>query len=673
MDGLPFRELWAADFEFRALPGERPVPVCMVARELRSGRLLRRWQDELPDRPPFEVGPDTLFVAYVAQAELGCFAALGWPAPARILDLFAEFRTATNGRQLPHGRSLLDALSVYGIGGITSAEKTSMRDLVIRGGPWTQTEQAAILAYCQTDVDALGPLLERMLPAILARPKGLGQALLRGRYTAAVAAMEHNGIPVDTDTLGRLRQHWHPIQRDLIREVDRGYGVYDAATFKADRFEAWLRSQGIPWPRTTTGRLQLDRETFRLASNVYPQVAPLHELRTSLSELRIEKLAAGQDGRNRVSLWPFATKTSRNAPSTTQYIFGPARWLRSLIRPEQGRALAYIDWSSQEIGVAAALSGDAALLEAVGSGDPYLRFATIAGLAPAGATKQSHGQVRNLCKTTLLGSLYGMGASSLAQRTGSSLLVAEATHRALARAFPTYWRWAADQVDGAELYGQTRTVFGWTLRVNRDTRPTTLRNFPMQAHGAEMLRLACCLATERGIQVDAPVHDAMLVEAPAAGIDEAVAATRAAMSEAARTVLAGFDIDTEAVVVAWPDRYVDPRGLVMWDRVSTLLDRQAEQPDGQLYVSGPPKPLRARPAAGSGQRRGLTGMTRCLGCGQWLRPRPDPDDYQAAERAYAGDEWQEHDCPADYGHALDLTSDEEWMAWEAAEQERAGQ
>ena len=39
----------------------------------------------------------------------------------------------------------------------------------------------------------------------------------------------------------------------------------------------------------------------------------------------------------------------------------------------------------------------------------------------------------------------------------------------------------------------------------------------MQANGAEMLRIACCFGTERGVRISAPVHDAILIEAP---IDE---------------------------------------------------------------------------------------------------------------------------------------------------------
>jgi DNA polymerase I len=88
----PFDEIWLVDFEFRAPAGERPDPVCLCARELRSGRRLRLWRDELGATPPYSIGRHSLFVAYFASAELGCHLALGWPMPVRILDLFTEFR-----------------------------------------------------------------------------------------------------------------------------------------------------------------------------------------------------------------------------------------------------------------------------------------------------------------------------------------------------------------------------------------------------------------------------------------------------------------------------------------------------------------------------------------------------------------------------------------------------
>ena len=106
-------------------------------------------------------------------------------------------------------------------------------------------------------------------------------------------------------------------------------------------------------------------------------------------------------------------------------------------------------------------------------------------------------------------------------------------------------------------------------------------NFPMQANGAEMLRLACCLATERGLAVCAPVHDAILIEAPTAEIDEHVAALQACMREASRIVLGGLELGSDAKIVRWPERYADKRGEVMWDTVTRLLDAATDRDHGR--------------------------------------------------------------------------------------------
>ena len=100
---LSHREIWAVDFELSAPTGERPEPVCMVARELRTGRLVRAWRDDLRAMPvpPFPLDAGVLFISYYASAELGCFLTLGWPMPAHILDLCAEFKRATSGVTVP--------------------------------------------------------------------------------------------------------------------------------------------------------------------------------------------------------------------------------------------------------------------------------------------------------------------------------------------------------------------------------------------------------------------------------------------------------------------------------------------------------------------------------------------------------------------------------------------
>jgi len=574
--GLPFRAIWCIDFEFLAPEGEIPQPVCLVAKEVGTGRLVRLWQDQLGPEPPFEIDDDTLIVAYYAPAEIGCFLSLGWPVPTMVIDLYAEFRRETNALAVADGRGLLSALSRHHITRITSEEKKSGRDLVMRGGPWSDSERRDVLDYCETDVICLPALLEAMLPQIAPTSQALGQALLRGRYMAAVAHMERTGVPIDLETLTAIRDGWEPIKSDLIEEVDANYGVFENGTFKSGLFAKYLVYRGIAWPKTETGNLKLDQDTFRDMAKIHPELAPLRELRHSLSELRLEKLATSSDGRNRTMLSPFGASSGRNTPSANKFIFGPSVWLRGLIKPGLGMAIAYIDWSSQEVAIAAALSGDPFLMDSVASGDPYLSFAVRAGLAPEGATKASHGPVRDICKACVLGTNYGMGAKTLAFRTGTSVIEAEALLRMLARTYPLFTAWQDKSVDVALLRGHMTTAYGWRLNVTNNTRPTALRNFPMQSHGAEMLRIACCLATERGISVCAPVHDALLIEAPIDLIDDAVASTRGVMVEAAAAVL-GPDvwIDTDVSIVKYPNRYSDPRGQVMWDRVMSLLRRQS--------------------------------------------------------------------------------------------------
>jgi DNA polymerase I len=126
------------------------------------------------------------------------------------------------------------------------------------------------------------------------------------------------------------------------------------------------------------------------------------------------------------------------------------------------------------------------------------------------------------------------------------------------------------------------TVFGWTVQAGAEPNPRSLQNFPMQANGAEMLRIACCLATERGIQVVAPVHDAVMIYSPLDRLDQDIAGMRAAMAEASRAVLDGFEIRTDVHIVKYPNRYEDGRGRVMWARVMELLDRCRGCDDGGL-------------------------------------------------------------------------------------------
>jgi hypothetical protein len=368
-----------------------------------------------------------------------------------------------------------------------------------------------------------------------------------------------------------FRERWSDIQDQLIAEIDATYDVYEGRTFKEERFTTYLANNNIPWPLHESGHLDLSEDTFRQQARAYPAVSPLRELRSSLSDLRLNDLAIGGDARNRTILSAFRSRTGRNQPSNSKFIFGPSVWLRGLIKPPPGYAVAYVDWSQQEIGIAAALSGDRDLQHAYLSGDCYLAFAKQANAVPHDATKATHGAQRELFKQCMLAVQYGMEAPSLALRIAQPAIVARDLLRTHRETYRRFWEWSDAAVAQAMLLGVIHTVFGWPIHAGVQPNPRSLRNFPMQANGAEMLRIACCLATERGIEVCAPVHDAVLICVPFDRLEADVAAMRAAMAEASRFVLGGFELATDVKVVPWPDRYMDPRGRHMWDRVCHLV------------------------------------------------------------------------------------------------------
>jgi DNA polymerase I len=570
LTGVPYDEVWVVDFEFTARLGQKPTPICVVASEVRAGRTLRLSGDEMLRlaAAPYRTDDGVLFVSYYAPAEIGCHLALDWPTPCNVLDLFAEFRCLTNGQQPPMGNGLLGALHWFGLPAIDGAHKQEMRELAMRGGPYASAEAQALLDYCATDVEALGRLLPVMLPHI-----DLERALLRGRYMVAAARIESVGVPLDVGQLHQLTHAWPQIQRALIADVDSAYHVFDGTVFSLTRWEQWLGQHGILWPRTETGRLALDDDVFRDMALIHPAVAPIQQLRATLGKMRLTGLSVGPDDRNRYMLSAFRAKTGRNQPSNRQSIFGPAVWMRGLIRPTPGTAIAYVDWSQQEFGIAAALSGDTAMLEAYTSGDSYLAFARQARIAPDGATKQSHRREREMCKQCVLATQYGMGAESLGRRLGMSSAHARELLDLHRRTYARFWRWSDGVVDYASQYARLFTVFGWNLHVGGLFREPSLRNFPMQANGAEMLRLACCYTTESGIRVCAPIHDAVLIEGPADSINGVVADVQDAMGQASADVLDGFRLRSDAQIVRHPDHYMDERGAAMWETVWAIFAR----------------------------------------------------------------------------------------------------
>jgi hypothetical protein len=485
-----------------------------------------------------------------------------------------------SGFKVPTGQ--LAAMSHFGIPHMGTQHKQDMRSLCIRGGPFSPDEARAVMAYCSEDVDGLVALFWAM-EGHLHWP----WALLRGRYSLAVGRVEALGVPLDHRLYARLWGDRERIRREYIAEKGATYGIFQDGSFDNEAFGAYLAREGILcWPRTEkAGRLKTDEKTFEEMADIYPQLRPLYELQMILSQLKGGSgLSVGMDGRNRSALMPWGTSTGRNAPSTTEFVFGKSVAFRHLIQPEEGMAVAYLDFGQQEFAIGGVLSNDENMKLAYGfddpHADPYMMFGRQAGLLPADATKDSHKDTRDLLKTVVLGIGYGMGESSLALRINRPVSFARKLLGLYWHVYSTYGRWLDLVQNQGMMTSHLRTVFGWQVNVPQDTERRTpgniargLRNFLMQAHGAEMLRLSCCLATEGGIRIVAPVHDALMIEAPVAEIEAAVEETRRAMEEASRIVLGGFTLRVEHKIIRHPDHYWDKRGTESWVDLMRVLKR----------------------------------------------------------------------------------------------------
>ena len=171
----------------------------------------------------------------------------------------------------------------------------------------------------------------------------------------------------------------------------------------------------------------------------------------------------------------------------------------------------------------------------------------------------------------MLGTQYLIGPNGLACRLRITLSEAEDLLDHHRRIFRRFWEWSDGVSDYGQLHGELTATFGWRLYISPATSLRTLRNFPMQTNGAEMLRIACIYAVKAGISVIAPVHDAILIEAPEPEIGHAVSVAESAMRRASEIVLDGFPLRTEHRVTQAPDRYPEERGREMWAWMTDAL------------------------------------------------------------------------------------------------------
>lgn len=241
----------------------------------------------------------------------------------------------------------------------------------------------------------------------------------------------------------------------------------------------------------------------------------------------------GCDFKQRPNYNPYGTKTGRNAPSSTSFLFLMPKWMRLLVNPRKGRYICDLDAHSEEVAIAAALYNDENKREVYRSADVYMKYAQLAGAYPKDKPiltederesekwfkEEGWTQVRKIYKGGFLGMQFGMGGASLERRVRLSLPEEKRDE--------IFEGWGDSFVDSyrslfsneTECVTKIRQVYtnqkkgvmlqdGWRLGPD-DPNILSVSNFPVQGTGSVILRRCCELCDAEGIQIYATLHDAI--------------------------------------------------------------------------------------------------------------------------------------------------------------------
>lgn len=592
--GRHFRQVAVFDFEYEIESGGLPKPLCLVCylldETLQLVEVVRCWREELGRKPPFPIDDDTLAVGYSLWADMTCFLVLGWPFPRHVYDLHTAY-LATSNVLLPYDpevkrikprKGLSKAAAAYGIDGWEAIDKPELAK-AIGEGRWREYGQAEVLRYCEEDTRASAELLRRQLVGHqYFGPVDAQRVMCWSHYSAkTIAKIQARGMPIDRSLWDLVQENKAAVIAALIRRFDPSQTdetpIYDPdGSFSSGRFEQWLVSAGVPyWPRLDSGALQLDSDAFRMMYAVHPAIESIHALRDALGVIVRARIPIGPDGRNRPSLFPFGTASSRNAQAKSLYNTHAS--MRSFMRFAPDKIGLYLDWRTQEVGVAAAVSGDAQLAEDYSSGDIYHALARLCGLtAEPDATRwkaSPEGQLqRPRMKALQLGTNYGMSVRSLARGLNRHLLIGSEIMIRHQRRYGAYWTWREAVATRALLERQIVSEFdGWSLKLSHTPNRRTLYNFPSQSGGAAMLREAANRLCEADLTPVMLVHDGILFELD----DESQAEHAAEIMRAAGTEVCNgltIDVDTDQRLVDGA-RYRDKRPVAkrMWATVEDTL------------------------------------------------------------------------------------------------------
>jgi hypothetical protein len=411
-------------------------------------------------------------------------------------------------------------------------EKTLMREIIIRSNTEEiEAHRERIMKYCRSDIRYLRPMLNRFIKENLrvCKPEEYRAAMLRrGEYAARSAMMISCGYPVNMQKIENFKKNIPAILASAQEACNEFIPAFSknkkTAAFKANETEIrkWVTSQNKPhWRQTTGGKVSIAKDAFGdwydsesegFAGAYCRYLKTKQSLNGFMpnSKKKFEDFV-GSDNRVRPFMGIYGAQSSRSQPSSAGFIPLKSHWMRNFIESSKGYAMVGIDYASQEFLLAAIISQDQGMMDAYESGDVYLSFAKAAGLAPKEATKESHKEIRDKCKTLVLGISYDMGSKGLAARMGCGEAEAESLIELFYDTYEDYATWKKETLEEYGEFNHLKLSDGWTMWGDNPNH-RSVGNFPIQGAGAVVMREAVRLCQVFGLNVVFTLHDAVYAE-----------------------------------------------------------------------------------------------------------------------------------------------------------------
>jgi hypothetical protein len=440
--------------------------------------------------------------------------------------------------------------------------KDDTREIIIRADyDEVEANRDRILAYGESDIDNLIPIhkahiaeYKRLLKNKFNAKEFISEQLLRGENMVRTAMMETVGYPINYKAVKNFAMSSDDILGEIAEGVnDRFPDIkpftydYTKNRYKVDTkvVKNWIANSeyGGGWAVSKkTKEYSLAREEWEkrygdghvfhddcFGSQMYRYYYTKQHM-NGFQSTKGKKTtfwdSVGPDLIVRPWLNPYRAQSSRFQPAATGFIPLKAAWMRSLIQPEEGYAIAAIDYGSEEFLISALWSGDMEMLKAYISGDVYLSFAKSAEMCPQDATKHSHVKVRQIAKAIVLGISYGLTKYGLAIELKCSHQKAQEYIDLFNKVYHVFhakcielvgergYNEAGQWIESEGRYQKEKMIklpCGWYMFGDNDNM-RSVGNCPIQGFGASILRKAIQLCQDAGLKVMYPLHDAAYIK-----------------------------------------------------------------------------------------------------------------------------------------------------------------